>query len=240
MVEQDGKQHWDHIPPSSMLSGEWFFDFYQSFGFPFELALEEIERTTKKKIPNYQIKKWKEEFDLRAEEHREISRKGAEQKFKGGLADHGEISLKYHTATHLLQQALRDVLGDHVLQKGSNITGERLRFDFSHDKKMTDEEKKKVEDIVNQKIEEGLEVSYVDLPLEEAEKLGAIGLFKEKYGDSVRVYKIGRPSKNSGQAYSLEYCGGPHVKNTKELGHFRIKKEEAVSAGVRRIKAVLE
>ena len=203
------------------ITGEDVFTLYTSYGFPQELTRELVEERGAEIVGDSS-----ELF----REHREISKKGAEQKFKGGLADHDEMSVKYHTATHLLQSALREVLGDQVYQKGSNITGERLRFDFSHDTKMTDEEKQKVEDIVNQKIREGLEVSYEDLALEEAEKLGAIGLFGEKYGDLVRVYKIGD--------YSLEYCGGPHVKNTSELGNFKIKKESAVSAGVRRIKAI--
>lgn len=179
-----------------------------------------------------------DEVDLskKIKEHQELSRKGAEQKFKGGLADHSEMSVKYHTATHLLHQALRDVLGNHVFQKGSNITSERLRFDFSHGEKMTEEEKKQVEDIVNDKISQSLPVTYEDIPQAEAEKRGAIGLFEEKYGDKVRVYQIGEGDNK----YSLEFCGGPHVKNTGELGKFRIKKEEASSQGVRRIKAILE
>ncbi len=164
--------------------------------------------------------------------HQDISRAGAEQKFKGGLGDTSLMSVKYHTATHLLHKALRDVLGDKVYQKGSNITPERLRFDFSYGEKMTAEQKKLVEDLINDKIQQSLPVTYEDLPLEEANKKGAIGLFEEKYGDKVRVYKIGD--------FSLEFCGGPHVSNTKELGVFKIDKEEATSAGVRRIKATLK
>ena len=151
------------------------------------------------------------------------------------MADHSEQSLRYHTATHLLHQALREILGAHVFQKGSNITSERLRFDFSHTGKMTDEEKKKVEGIVNEKIISKLPVSYDDIPLEDARKRGAIGLFGEKYGEIVRIYQIGEGNNK----FSVEFCGGPHVKNTDELGKFSIVKEEAVSAGVRRIKAVL-
>jgi alanyl-tRNA synthetase len=171
-------------------------------------------------------------FNAEMEKHQEVSRVGAGQKFKGGLADTSEQSVKYHTATHLLHKALREVLGNHVFQKGSNITPERLRFDFSHGEKMTDEQKKRVEDMVNEKINDALPVTYEDISLTEAEKKGAIGLFEKKYGDVVRVYKVGD--------FSLEFCGGPHVKNTSELGHFKIVKEEACSAGIRRIKAVLE
>ncbi len=176
-------------------------------------------------------------FQLEFKKHQELSRSGAEQKFKGGLADTSEMSVKYHTATHLLHQALHDVLGDGVMQKGSNITPERLRFDFSHGAKMTDEEKKKVEDIVNQKIKENLPMNNVVMPRAEAEKTGARHFFGEKYGEEISIYFIGHDLKT---AYSKEFCGGPHVKNTGVLGHFKIVKEEAVSQGVRRIKAVLE
>ena len=176
------------------------------------------------------------EFQNEFEKHQALSRAGAEKKFKGGLADTSEISVKYHTATHLLHQALRTVLGAHVFQKGSNITPERLRFDFSHPQKMTAEEVRKIEDVVNEKIQEALPVAYEDVPREEAEKRGAIGLFGEKYGDTVRIYQIGGGDKK----ISVGFCGGPPVKNTAELGHSKIIKEEAVAAGVRRIKAILE
>jgi alanyl-tRNA synthetase len=170
-------------------------------------------------------------------EHQAKSRAGAEQKFKGGLADHSDQVVRYHTATHLLHQALHDVLGAGVMQKGSNITAERLRFDFAHGAKMTDEEKKRVEEIVNQKIAADLPVNKVVLPKAEAEKTGARMFFGEKYGDQVNVYYIGDSLET---AYSKEFCGGPHVSRTGELGKFKIAKEEAVAAGVRRIKAVLE
>ena len=147
------------------------------------------------------------------------------------------MSVRYHTATHILNEVLHRVLGEHVTQKGSNITPERMRFDFAHTQKMTDEEKKSAEDMVNEKIAAGLEVSFAELPKEEALKTNARHNFGEKYGDVVKVYTI----KNSdGEVFSQEFCGGPHVSNTKELGKFKIVKEEAVSAGVRRIKAVLE
>jgi len=202
------------------LDSETAFQLYSSYGLPLDVM--------KNKFPELDIKKFEKEFSR----HQEISKAGMEQKFKGGLAGHSEMEIKYHTATHLLHQALREVLGEEVFQKGSNITPERLRFDFSFTRKMTDEEKKKVENLVNRKIAESLPVSYEDLPLGEAEKSGAIGLFEEKYGDKVRVYKIGD--------FSLELCGGPHVENTGLLGQFKIIKEEAVSTGTRRIKAILE
>jgi len=198
----------------------------------------------------------KNKFESRLEnlmkEHRIRSRKGAEQKFKGGLGDTSEMSVKYHTATHLLHQALREVLGKHVEQKGSNITPERLRFDFAHHQKMTEEEKKKVEEIVNQKIKENLPVQNVVMPKEEAEKIGALHFFGDKYGDQVSVYYVGDSLES---AYSKEFCGGPHVLRTGDLastkdpersrgvesnGPFKILKEEAVASGIRRIKAILE
>ncbi len=205
------------------------FELVTTYGFPIEM----VQEIAKERGFSVNIN----EFSKLNEEHKALSRSGAEAKFKGGLGDTSEMSVKYHTATHLLHQALRDVLGTHVQQKGSNITPERLRFDFAHPARMTDEEKKKVEDIVNEKINMKLPVSVVSLPFEEAEKTGALHFFGEKYGDSVTVYYIGQ---DLSQSYSKEFCGGPHVKNTSELGIFKIQKEEAVSAGVRRIKAVLE
>jgi alanyl-tRNA synthetase len=204
------------------------FVLFSSYGFPLELTLE----LAKEKGLSVDIEKFNEEF----KKHQDLSRSGAEQKFKGGLADTSEMSIKYHTATHLLHQALHDVLGDGVGQKGSNITPERLRFDFSYNKKMTDEEKKKVEDIINEKIKLGLPVQNVVMPKAEAEKTGARHFFGEKYADEVSIYFIGNDLQT---AYSKEFCGGPHVKNTNELGTFKIQKEEASSQGVRRIKAIL-
>lgn len=157
---------------------------------------------------------------------------GSEQKFKGGLAEQNEQTTKYHTATHLLHKALKIVLGDHANQCGSNITTERLRFDFTHSEKMTPEQLAKVEEIVNEQIKRDLPVTCEEMTLEEAKASGATGLFENKYGDRVKVYTIGD--------FSKEICGGPHVKHTGELGHFKIKKEESSSAGVRRIKAILE
>ena len=211
------------------ISGKDAFLLFSTYGFPIDM--------TKELAKGKGISVDEDGFDKEFKKHQELSRSGAEQKFKGGLANTDEMSVKYHTATHLLNQALRDVLGDHVSQKGSNITSERLRFDFSHGEKLTDEEKKRVEDIINQKITSALPVSHKDVSLEEAKEMGAIGVFGDKYGDTVRVYQIG--SENT-SVFSLEICGGPHVENTSLLGHFRIKKEQASSAGVRRIKAVLE
>jgi len=214
--------HFTVLPPTVVTN------LYQTYGFPIEMTRE----LAMEKGLSFDEKAVEEEM----KKHQEISRVGSEQKFKGGLADTSEISTRYHTATHLLQKALQVVLGEQVHQKGSNITAERMRFDFSYGEKMTDEQKKKVEDLVNEKIQEALPVKYEDLPIEEARKTGAMGLFGDKYGDIVRVYTIGEGNKK----WSTELCGGPHVQNTSELGHFRIVKEEAVSAGVRRIKAVLD
>ncbi len=204
------------------------FDLYQSYGFPLELT-EEVAAENEIFVD-------RTGFEKLFMEHQALSRSGAEKKFKGGLADGSETVVKYHTATHLLHQALHDVLGDEVSQKGSNITSERLRFDFVHDAKMTDEEKKRVEEIVNTKIAEDLPVKKVVLPKEGALKTGARHSFNEKYGDEVSIYYIGHDLE---RAYSKEFCGGPHVTHTGQLGKFKIIKEEAVAAGIRRIKAVL-
>jgi alanyl-tRNA synthetase len=171
-------------------------------------------------------------YNKKIQEHQELSRTASAGMFKGGMADNSEMVVKYHTTTHLLHAALRKVLGQEVEQKGSNLNSERLRFDFSYGQKMTPEQIKQVEDIINEKIKEKLDVKMEEMSLENAKKSGAIGLFAEKYGDKVKVYTIGD--------FSKEICGGPHVENISTLGHFKIIKEEAVSAGVRRIKAVLE
>ncbi|HRH22713.1 MAG TPA: alanine--tRNA ligase [Candidatus Paceibacterota bacterium] len=210
------------------ISGEEAFTLFSSYGFPIDLTVE----LAKQRGGSVDIIRFNEEF----KKHQDLSRAGAEQKFKGGLGDTSEMSLKYHTTTHLLHQALRQVLGTHVSQKGSNITAERLRFDFTHTAKMTDEEKKRVEEIVNTQIKAGLPVHRVEMPKAEAEKTGALHFFGDKYGDVVSVYYIGDSMET---AFSKEFCGGPHVENIGSLGTFKIQKEEAVSAGVRRIKAVL-
>ena len=206
------------------IEGKVVFKLYDTYGFPPEVT-SDLAKENNMKIDL-------KEFDKLFKEHQEKSRQGSTQKFKGGLASTGEMETKYHTATHLLNAALKKVLGSHVHQKGSNITADRMRFDFSHDAKMTDEEKKQVEDLVNQYIEMSIPVEKIEMKKEEAVKMGAEAMFMEKYGDEVTVYKIGD--------VSIEVCGGPHVSNTKELGHFKIKKEESSSSGVRRIKAILE
>ena len=205
------------------ISKDIAFKLYDTYGFPIELT----EELAKEQGLTVDIEGFKKKF----EEHQALSRKGAEQKFKGGLASTGEMETKYHTATHLLNAALKKVLGSHVHQKGSNITAERMRFDFSHDSKMTPEEKQQTEDLVNEYIKMAIPVEKLEMPKEEAIKMGAECEFIERYPDIVTVYKIGD--------VSIEICGGPHVSNTSELGKFKIKKEESSSAGVRRIKAVL-
>ncbi|MBU4480275.1 alanine--tRNA ligase [Patescibacteria group bacterium] len=226
------------------ISGKDFFNLFQTYGFPFEMIVEEIKHrdflTDGKEMFNAfneEIKK--QEFEEEMKKHQELSRTSSVGKFKGGLGGHDENSTKLHTATHLLNQALKEVLGNHIEQKGSNITPERLRFDFSHPEKLTDEEKQKVEEIVNQKIQEALPVTMEEMTVDEAKEKGATGVFGDKYGEKVKVYSIGNPNASHGQVFSKEICGGPHVENTKELGYFKIKKEEASSAGVRRIKAEL-
>ncbi len=206
------------------ISGQDLFTLYETYGFPPEVT-QDLAEEQGIKIDNT-------EFDRLFKEHQEKSRIGSEQKFKGGLSGNGEMETKYHTATHLLNAALKQVIGKDVHQKGSNITPERMRFDFSCDHKLTDEEKKQVEDLVNKWINEDLPVKIEEMSKEDAIKSGAECMFIEKYPDIVTVYSIGDVSK--------ELCGGPHVKNTKVLGTFKIKKEEACSAGVRRIKAILE
>ena len=208
----------------NVISGKDLFNLYETYGFPPEV--------TKDLATEQGLSVNSEEFDKLFKEHQDKSRMGSEAKFKGGLAGNSEIETKYHTATHLLNAALKVVVNKDVHQKGSNITPDRMRFDFSCDHKLTDEEKKKVEDLVNEWISEGLEVKCEEMTKDEAIKSGAECMFIEKYPDIITVYTIGTVSK--------ELCGGPHVKNTKELGKFVIKKEEASSAGVRRIKAILE
>ena len=210
------------------ISGQDLFTLYETYGFPPEVT-QDLAREAGLKVDTT-------EFDKLFKEHQEKSRMGSEQKFKGGLAGTGEQEVRYHTATHLLNAALKVILGKDVHQKGSNITPERMRFDFSCDHKLTDEEKKKVEDLVNKWISRGLDVKCEEMKKDDAIKSGAECMFIEKYPDIVTVYSIG----NDKETVSKELCGGPHVKNTSELGHFKIKKEEASSAGVRRIKAILE
>ena len=205
------------------IDGKVVFKLYDTYGFPPEVTQELAEENGM----TIDMKEFKDLY----KQHQEKSRIGSEQKFKGGLADQNEKTIAYHTATHLLHQALRTILGDHVKQSGSNITEERLRFDFTHPQKMTKEEIQKVEDLVNEEIQKDLPVKCEEMSYEEAKKSGAIGLFTDKYGDRVKVYTIGD--------FSKEICGGPHVTHTGNMGRFKIKKEESSSSGVRRIKAIL-
>ena len=213
-VQEQGKNRID---------GKVVFRLYDTYGFPPEVTKELAKENNMEVDLN--------EFDKLFKEHQEKSRVGSEQKFKGGLADQNEKTIAYHTATHLLHQALRTVLGEHVKQSGSNITEERLRFDFTHPQKMTKEEIEKVENLVNEQIKRDLPVTCEEMSYEDAKKSGAIGLFTDKYGDRVKVYTIGD--------FSKEICGGPHVTHTGDMGRFKIKKEESSSSGIRRIKAVL-
>ena len=206
------------------LNKDFAFKLYDTYGFPIELT----EELCNERNIEVDTEGFKEKFKA----HQELSRAGSSEKFKGGLASNGEMETKYHTATHLLNAALKLVVGPDVHQRGSNITSERMRFDFSCDHKLTDEEKTRVESIVNDWIKEDLQVTAKEMSKEDAINSGAECMFIEKYPDTVTVYSIG--------SISHELCGGPHVKNTRELGKFKIKKEEASSAGVRRIKAVLE
>jgi alanyl-tRNA synthetase len=218
------------------LTGYEIFTLFDTYGFPSELTLEEAHEKKVKVSHN-----WRIQFDKLMAEQKERSRTATVGQFKGGLADHSEISTKYHTATHLLYKSLRLVLGDHVVQRGSNITPERLRFDFSHPAKMTPEEIRKVEDLVNENIQKDWPMGFREIPTAQAFEEGALGAFGDKYGETVKVYTAGNPT---GEWYSKEICGGPHVEHTGTLAEggkkFRITKEESSSAGVRRIKAVLE
>lgn len=238
------------------------FDFYQTLGLPVDIFIDELMGRGGFDYSIEERQSIAEKSHKLFEEHQELSRQGAAGMFKGGLGGHSSKEIQYHTATHLLQQALRDVLGDSVQQRGSNITQERLRFDFTSERRLTPEEKQEVERIVNEKIEAKLPVNFAILPLNEAQKSGAIGLFGEKYGEAVKVYSIGGKlvgSRDKGEGgsvelagevdsieprsavYSREFCGGPHVANTSEIkGQFKIQKDEKVSRDVVRIKAVLE
>jgi alanyl-tRNA synthetase len=205
------------------------FDLYQTDGFPLELVFEEL---VNRGIKFGNKKALEEKFNERFKKHQEKSRTASAGQFKGGLADASEITIKYHTATHLLLASMRQILSPEIYQKGSNITSERLRFDFNYSEKLSAEQLKNIENLVNKKISEKIEVEMMEMPKDEALKLAKVSFDPSKYGDTVKVYKIGE--------FSTELCGGPHAKNTGELGKFKIIKEEASSAGVRRIKAILE
>ncbi|MBI5230044.1 MAG: alanine--tRNA ligase [Candidatus Magasanikbacteria bacterium] len=227
------------LKPVNRVDGVRAFFIHQSFGIPLEMIQERLSARgllVDETEFNLQVKAEKKK-------HQEISRAGAEKKFKGGLADHSEMSIKYHTATHLLHAALRKILGETVEQRGSNITPERLRFDFSFVRKMTPEEIKATEDLVNAAIARDYSVSWQIMTVDEAKYKKAIGLFEEKYGEKVKVYTVGDPEQianadASAPTFSREFCGGPHVEHTGVIGHFKILKEEACSAGIRRIKAI--
>ena len=218
-LKQDGK---DTIDVKTL------FNLYETYGFPPEI--------TKDLAAEHDLKVDDKDFEKLFKEHQEKSRMGSEQKFKGGLASSGEIETKYHTATHLLNAALKVIVNPDCHQKGSNITADRMRFDFNCDHKLTDEEKQKLEELVNKWIEEDLPVSVETMKKDEAVKSGAECMFIEKYPDMVTVYSIGTPDN----IISKELCGGPHVKHTGEIGHFKIKKEESSSSGIRRIKAIID
>ena len=204
------------------INGKTLFRLYDTFGFPPEVSLE-LARENDMTVDM-------DGFNKCYEEHQEKSRQGADGVFKGGLADNSEITTAYHTATHLLNESLRRVLGDHVYQRGSNITAERMRFDFSNPEKVTKDKLDIVESMINEQIDKGLVITCEEVSVEEAKEKGAIGIFESKYGELVKVYSIGE--------FSKEICGGPHVENTNTMKHIKIKKEEAVASGIRRIKAV--
>ena len=212
-----------------MLTNEEVFDLYQSYGFPIELT-EEIAAERGFKID-------KDGINELVKKHQDLSRAGAEKKFGGVGKDAGEEGANLHTATHLLHSALRKLLGSHVQQMGSDINMERLRFDFKHSQKLLPEQIKEIEDLVNQKIKEDLEIQKQEMPIDAALSAGALAFFKDKYPEVVNVWTIHNP--NTGEIFSKEICAGPHAESTARLGCFKIIKEESSSAGVRRIKAVL-
>jgi len=214
------------------LSGEDAFQLYETYGIPVEITSEVL----KEKGVGFKAIDLEQQFDEAQKKHQALSRTSSVGMFKGGLADTSDMSTKYHTTTHLLLATLRKILGDQVYQKGSNITPERLRFDYPSDNKLTPEQVKQVEEMINEQIQKELPITYEELPKEEALKMVPFAAFSEKYGDIVKVYTIGDKTN----PYSVEICNGPHVSNTKELGKFKISKQENVAAGIKRIKAVLE
>lgn len=239
-VDEYGEPHYyfKRTSPYTVLDGESLFYFYDTFGFPFELSIEEMKKHIE--LSKERIAEIRREFDQSMAEQRQRSQTASKGMFKGGLEGQSDLQLRYHTATHLLLSALKRVLGDQVEQKGSNITNERARFDFNYDEKMTPEQIAQVEQLVNQAIADNLPVSFSEMSIEEAKQAGAHGSFEERYGDRVKVYQIGEGE----QRFSYEICGGPHVKNTGEIApngeKFTIVKEQSSAAGIRRIKAVLK
>ncbi len=242
---RNGVKEFGKMTSGGTLNGEHIFKLYDTYGFPMELSIEEAG------MNNIAVdKNWKHDFEHLMQEQKERSRTATVGQFKGGLGGHSDIHKKYHTATHLMYKALRMVLGEHVIQRGSNITEERLRFDFSHHEKVTPEQIKKVEDIVNKQIAKDLPMTWQERNTKEALAAGVLGAFGDKYGETVKVYTAGDPE---GEWFSQEICGGPHVDRTGQLAEdgmdstgspspkkFKIAKEEASSAGIRRIKAILE
>jgi alanyl-tRNA synthetase len=211
------------------INGKIAFDLFQTYGFPVEMFFEELDN----RGIDYKEEEIKRNFEEELKKHQELSRTASAGMFKGGLADTQEETMQLHTTAHLMLAGLRKILGDHVHQKGSNINGERVRFDFSHPEKLTEEQKQAVEDYVNEAIKVKVDVEMNEMSLDEAKEQGAEGAFENKYGDVVKVFSI--------EGFSKEICGGPHVKNTGDIqGKFKIKKEQSSSAGVRRIKAILE
>ncbi len=224
-------------PELPVVSGTDIFTFQDTHGFPKELSVEIIEMQNRGRMAD----DWLKEFDARMAEQRERSQTATKGIFKGGLVDHSDETKKLHTATHLMYEALRQVLGNHVIQRGSNVSSERTRFDFSHPEKVPGDKLDEVEKIVNEQIEKDLKVQWKEYPTKEAFKIGAKGAFGDKYADKVKVYIMGEPGK---KPFSIEICGGPHVEHTGVLAEggkkFKIAKEEASSAGVRRIKGILK
>lgn len=229
-----GLGEFERMAKNNTLTGKDAFFLYESYGFPIEITQELAQERN--------IKLDLKEFEEEKKRHQEVSKKGMEKKFRGGLADHSENTVKLHTATHLLHNALRTILGPEVGQKGSNITGERLRFDFSFPRALTKEELKQVEKMINKRVGEGHEVWFEVLDKNEALKLGALAFFGEKYWEKVNVYFIGEKGAQRARekAFSKEFCGGPHVTNTKDIGHVTITKEESAGSGIRRIYAVIQ
>lgn len=226
-----GVREFSKIVGDSALTGEKVFRLFDTYGFPPELSVEDAKRLNLEVDPS-----WDEEFQRLMNEQKERSRTAQAGQYKGGLTDHEPRTLAHHTATHIMHQALHQVLGDHIVQRGANVSSERLRFDFTHPAKLTDEEKAEIEQIVNDQIEKDLKVSWKEYSTDEAFKMGAKGAFGDKYGDVVKVYVMQAEGE---KPFSIEICGGPHVERTKGMGRFKISKEESSSAGVRRIKAKL-
>ncbi|TAK89284.1 alanine--tRNA ligase [Patescibacteria group bacterium] len=226
-----GVREFAKIVTGETITGEQVFKLFDTYGFPPELSIEDAKRLNREPESN-----WDEEFQRLMNEQKERSRTAQAGQFKGGLTDHEPRTLAHHTATHIMHQALHQVLGDHIVQRGANVSSERLRFDFTHPAKLTDEEKQEIERIVNEQIEKDLKVSWKEYSTDEAFKMGAKGAFGDKYGDVVKVYIMQAEGE---EPFSIEICGGPHVERTKGMGRFKIQKEESSSAGVRRIKAKL-